>query len=86
MKIQNILESSFDPSNREYVKRTVPVKNSATAKLPNAFVNKHLDPVAYQNGNSVNDEIGLDFTSHDYTDDSSAKDGTSKKKKKKEDL
>jgi hypothetical protein len=85
MKIQDILEATFDPSNREYVKRTVPVKNSATAKLPNAFVNKHLEPVAYQNGNSVNDEIGLDFAGHDYTDGSSAKDGTPTKKKKKDD-
>ena len=83
MKIQNVIESKFDPGNMDYVKREVPVKNSATAKLPNSFVNQSLDPVVYRNGNSVNDQIGLDFSGHDYTDDSSAKDGTPTKKKKK---
>lgn len=83
MKIQDILEK-FDPSNRNYVKRNVPVKNSATAKLPNEFVNKHIDPVAYRNGTSVNDKVGLDFSSHDYSkDEGVAKEGSTKKKKKK---
>jgi hypothetical protein len=86
MKIQDVLSEKFDPSDRDYHKQTVAVKNSSTAKLPNAFVNKHITPVAYRNGNSVNDEIGLDFTSHDYTkDEPIAKDGKPKKKKVKED-
>jgi hypothetical protein len=84
MKIQDVLSEKFDPSDREYHKQTVQVKNSSTAKLPNEFDNKHVKPVAYRNGNSVNDKIGLDFSSHDYNkDDSSTKEGTSTKKKKR---
>ena len=84
MKIQDILAETFDPSDREYHKQTVQVKNSSTAKLPNSFVNKHLTPVAYRNGNSVDDRIGLDFSSHDYNkDESGTKEGSATKKKKK---
>lgn len=84
MKIQNILIDNLDTIYNKIQEQTLKVLNSATAKIPNAYINKKITPVVYRNGNSVNDQIGLDFSSSDYNmEDSVAKEGTTKNKKKK---
>jgi len=90
LKILDVLPSldeKFDPSNRDYIKTTVPVKNVIGAKLPNAFDSTYHKPVVYRNGDSVDDEIGLTFDSHDYDKDVNiSKDGIHSKKSRKKKL